>query len=585
MPPRDRLSLWTTRASRSGVTRADGFALTVLSILWLATCAGIGFHGEFPVSDGWAHAETVLGLVTTGEFVRSDWTWSPIITNVWLGALFSEMFGFSFETLRLSSLFSGWLGVVGTYGLCRHLGATPGRAAFGAAVYGWNPVHLALAFTFMTDVAFSALCVWALVLGLRMLRGVSWQGAVGALVLTVGAILSRQPGFALVGAFVIAYALRKVANRRALLLLGVGVAVTVAVSATVPLLISAEGDSGNRFTFAMFLERIILGQHAGYRLAVNGLTAALYLGAFLSPIAATIAPTFGRPGRSSWGAALAIAATLLAGLGWFGLPMPPGLDWVRDFGIGPIALAGATTEPELGPVLWWAVMGVAALSAGVVATALIRQASHAWPRPQIRAELALLVGFAAIPILVLALRAPFFDRYLVPSLAPLIAILAALPLASHRLGPRVVAGVLALGLGGFATLGTAGHLEHHRARSVLLDALVASGVPPRSVDGGNPFNGWHQFDLDEDLFLARPGRRWVLDDEYELGLRSSRPGYDLVASEDYWNPLGLREETVFLLHRASDGAPVELRLGAHGRAADVSPGAAYQREVQRGAAR
>ena len=60
---------------------------------------------------------------------------------------------------------------------------------------------------------------------------------------------------------------------------------------------------------------------------------------------------------------------------------------------------------------------------------------------------------------------------------------------------------------------------------------------------------------------------------------------DLIASQDYWNSLELREETVFLLHRASDGVPVDLRLGAQGRAADVSPGAAYQREVRRGTTR
>ena len=560
-----------------GITRGDALALGALSVLWTASCAFVGLDGEFPVSDGWAHAQSVLRLVETGEFVRSGWTWSPILTNAYLGAAFAEAFGFSFEALRWSSVSAGLAGTIGTYVLCRQLGALPHRAAFGAAVYGWNPIHFALSFTFMTDVVFSALCVGALVFGVRFLRTGRGLDGLGMGALTLAAVLSRQPGLALVAVFALAWMFRIRPSAKRVVGIGLALAGVGAASVVLPSLMAGEGDPGQRYTFVMFLERVILSPHAAYRLFGNGATAAVYLGAFLAPLAVGLAPRGGSNGWRAWAVVFGLAVGLVAALAWLGRPLPPGLDWIRDFGIGPIELDGMTSTPELSPAVWWVVIVAGAVSAGVVLVALQRCLVSAWSDPTQRADWVLLVGFATIPVVVLAIRVPFFDRYLLPSLPPLIAVLVASSGVVANPGRRIAAAALALVSGGFALLGTLGYFEHQRARSVLLDALVDAGVAPISIDGGNEFNGWHQFDLDEDIFLPRPGRRWVLDDVYVLGVAASRPGYSVIASQGYRNPLLGREESIFVLHRDAAGAPVALRFADGGRHPDVAPGAAFAR--------
>ena len=85
----------------------------------------------------------------------------PSVTNVALGAAFSRALGYSFETLRLSGVFMGWLGLLGAYALGRQLGLAVGVAALVAALTGFSPLYLNLAYSFKLKqiVLVDCLCV------------------------------------------------------------------------------------------------------------------------------------------------------------------------------------------------------------------------------------------------------------------------------------------------------------------------------------------------------------------------------------------------------------------------------------------
>ena len=85
----------------------DIVAVVALSALWAIPLIVIGVHGEFPLNDDWAYTRTTQTLLETGRFERDVWTYAPIHTNVALGVVFSWIFGFSFETLRLSGVCMG----------------------------------------------------------------------------------------------------------------------------------------------------------------------------------------------------------------------------------------------------------------------------------------------------------------------------------------------------------------------------------------------------------------------------------------------------------------------------------------------
>src|SRR5687767_8753152 len=179
-------------APRRGVTPADLAAWGIITLLWLLPAAFLGHHGGFPLNDDWAYTYSVKHFLEHGRLWRTDWTYIPLITHTLIGAAFSKVFGFSFETLRLSTLFMGWLGLVGAYTLCRAAGATVLLAAFATFVVAFNPIYLNLSYTFMTDVPFVALTVWSVALFLIGMQRWSYTLMAAGVGLGIAATLSRQ---------------------------------------------------------------------------------------------------------------------------------------------------------------------------------------------------------------------------------------------------------------------------------------------------------------------------------------------------------------------------------------------------------
>src|SRR5207248_711133 len=112
--------------------------------------------------------------------------------------LFAHLFGFSHTTLRISTLVLAGSGVLAFYLLLREL-LDPGRALLGALLLLFNPLFVFLSYSFMTDVPFLSLALWALFCYVRALRARSprlgWLAAGSAL--AGGAFLIRQLGGAL----------------------------------------------------------------------------------------------------------------------------------------------------------------------------------------------------------------------------------------------------------------------------------------------------------------------------------------------------------------------------------------------------
>ena len=151
----------------------------ILAALAILICC-INPWREFAIEDDWDYARVVWHLVHTGIFRRGELMEATTLFPVIWGALFAQLFGFSFVSLRLSTLVLAGGSLLFFYALLGELEFDRPRRLLATLTLLVSPVFVFLAFSFMTDVS----CLF---------------GLVGALYYFVRALRQQQVRFALIG--------------------------------------------------------------------------------------------------------------------------------------------------------------------------------------------------------------------------------------------------------------------------------------------------------------------------------------------------------------------------------------------------
>jgi hypothetical protein len=108
---------------------------------------------EMGLMDDWSYIKTALVFSQTGHIVYNGWATAMLGWAIPWGALFIHLFGFSFTTVRLSTLPLALGSVFLFHASLRRFGVTPRNAMFGALTLGLSPLFMPLAASYMTDVA------------------------------------------------------------------------------------------------------------------------------------------------------------------------------------------------------------------------------------------------------------------------------------------------------------------------------------------------------------------------------------------------------------------------------------------------
>ena len=156
---------------------------------------------EFPVEDDWDYSKTVWNLLQTGTFHRLEVTQATVVFPAVWGALFSAVFGFTFATLRVSTLVLACGTLLFFYGLLGELGFDVPRRVLAALALMVTPTFTYLAFSFMTDIPLLLGLLGAVYFYVRAWRqGRLWLAAIGS-VFAALAFLARQVGALIPAAF------------------------------------------------------------------------------------------------------------------------------------------------------------------------------------------------------------------------------------------------------------------------------------------------------------------------------------------------------------------------------------------------
>ncbi|WP_353072128.1 ArnT family glycosyltransferase [Tunturiibacter gelidoferens] len=107
---------------------------------------------EMGLDDDWSYIWSANALATTGHIIYNGWATAILGWQLYMGALFMRLFGFSFFIARVSVLIIAISTVVLIQRLLRRLGMSDWNATIGTLTIALSPVLLSVAFSFMSDV-------------------------------------------------------------------------------------------------------------------------------------------------------------------------------------------------------------------------------------------------------------------------------------------------------------------------------------------------------------------------------------------------------------------------------------------------
>jgi len=113
---------------------------------------------EIGIADDWVYIRDALNVAHTGRISYSGGETPMLGWQLYVGALFIRLFGFSFTTVRFSTAVQA----MATAFLLQRIGVRAGLRSWNAAlvtlIFILSPLYFPYAFTFMSDVS-GVLCI------------------------------------------------------------------------------------------------------------------------------------------------------------------------------------------------------------------------------------------------------------------------------------------------------------------------------------------------------------------------------------------------------------------------------------------
>src|SRR6266498_5135183 len=144
--------------------------LLIVVCTFAATVLFVNPIRETAMEDDWAYALTVKRLIETGQYQLHDWAAANIRFQSYWAGFFARLLGFSFSTLRLSTVVLVFAGLVAFYCLATEHGLDhiqAGLMTFGLIA---SPLLLRFSFNFMSDVPFLMCVIISIFFYTRALR-------------------------------------------------------------------------------------------------------------------------------------------------------------------------------------------------------------------------------------------------------------------------------------------------------------------------------------------------------------------------------------------------------------------------------
>lgn len=469
--------------------------LLVLTAAWVLAIVLVNPIGNFPLNDDWAYSKDVWHLAVAGQLKLDDFPAMTRLTQIFWGAGWCQVFGFSFQVLRFSTLALGIAGISLTYLIGVELGASRRAAFFASLVLGFNPLYFSLAFTFMTDVPFLAFFLASVLFFVKSLKTGSRVFVLCGTLLALLATMIRQTGVLVPLGFAVSWLAKERIGPKSLFWAVMPLAVSFSAYLIFTKWLEATHGLPEAYgSLRQLFKRLAKPDFAAVSIRRVGILL-FYGGACLAPLLVLFfRKNFTETARKwKWAAA--------AFTGLFALTFIPAwrsVFWgniVYNLGTGPKTLKDAAIWLNVSPKIpaegMLAVKVAGFLAAVFLLLVLLPAAVRGFSKSK-----PLAVFFWTMTVVYggyLLLDVYFFDRYYLPLIFLLGFILVKFETWN---GSRLALSLAALPLivlAAFSIAATHDYLAWNRARWQALDYLTREkNIPPNRIDGGFEFNGWHQ---------------------------------------------------------------------------------------------
>lgn len=561
----------------------DLFNIAALIATWLASIVIVHPTGNFPLNDDWVYALSVKSIIQTGHFRLLDWSQAIAVVHAYWGALFCWMLGFSFDTLRLSTLVLGLGGVLATYFLFRQLNIKPSFALMGAAIISVNPIYFCLSNSFMTDVPFYFLSVTSLGFMVRGFRNQSdlWL----ALGLSIGfiAILTRQFGFVLPLGFGAAYLWNKPRCLKTTIIAVTPLILQLTMYIWIQHWVSihTDGSYGQQSNFLRNIHWRLREYKLGLFINPKQFMVLAYSGLFVLPL--MLLNFYADIKRATLQQRYIIVAKLLFIIALLGVMinqsknqlMPFSGNVLAYYGVGPLTLRDTfilhenlPSYTEILQIVWISVSCFTVLGCALVLEKGLRVGTEAWRKVRhgekyyISHSAVLLSVSLAAYIALITIAAPyFFDRYLLFCF-PYFIVFASFQFTDGgniKLSASSInlSWLLVVVVWMFSIAAMHDYFAWNGQRwNATNDLTIRDGVKPAFIDGGYEFNGWYLSKPGGPNYGADKSWWWVEDDKYVIAM-GPIPGYRQISSYPFTGWLFNRQSGIIVLEREQGHSRVE----------------------------
>lgn len=516
----------------------------LITLIWIGSTVIINPIGNFPLNDSWAYASNVYNLTERATFDLSEWPGMTLIVHMLYGSLFTEVFGFSFTVLRISTLLLGLATLLIFVKLIDFYKSKRGVTIL-TLLLAFNPLYVHLSHTFHTDIPFLFTFLVALFFYKRYLDNRKLIYLVAGITMVMFATLIRQIGIGLPLAFLLYTLIFFRSNRIQLVGAIVGVVLCAMTLFLYEEFLVQIGELSPRLgTVNMLLAEI---NWASLTDAVERILIILfYVGLLLFPVVLVKRASLFDVLKSS--SMMYLWFFLFIGI-FFSYPFLPSRNVIYDFGLGPVLLKEALMGYQttlLPPIAKFVILLLGSLGGASFVVLLIRQ-KGLFSHVRSKSKTDQFKSFVLIIVLgylcFLLLEHYFFDRYLL-LLFPLLIIVVAEDGSRVRTNLALIPLVL---ISLFSVFATQNYLGWNRVRWKQLNELMSRGVSPNQIDGGFEFNGWYNTGP---RLLENDNRSWwfVNDDQYTVGFQDIC-GYKKLDSASYFSLLTFQRKHLFVLEK------------------------------------